>query len=68
MRSFVTGNEVVLKHEPSGAFVGTGFALTDRAGALVLVDRDAAHALLVRHAPMPHFVVLPAGDESEAAA
>jgi hypothetical protein len=57
MRS-IPSADVLLKHEPTNAYLGAGFVLTDRAGALVLTDRSSAAALLARHAPLPGFVVV----------
>ena len=67
MRSLPSA-DVLLKHEPTSAYLGAGFVLTDRAGALVLDDASAAAALLARHAPVPGFVVVAADVDDEAAA
>ena len=59
MRS-IPSAEVLLKHEPTSAYLGAGFVLTDRAGALVLDDARTAAALVARHASVPGFVVVAA--------
>jgi len=67
MRS-ITSADVLLKHEPTSAYLGVGFVLTDRADALVLDDASTAAALLARHASLPGFVVVAADLDDEAAA
>jgi hypothetical protein len=48
---------VVINHEPSGSFVGEGFALVDRANALVFDDEPTAARLLARYAPEPGYAI-----------
>ncbi len=64
MRS-IPSADVLLKHEPTSAYLGAGFVLTDRAGALVVGDASGAAALLARHAPLPGFVVVAADVEHD---